>query len=103
MSIKNDFVFAMTGYHPDFSFLESMGVRFEGPDKLPVCNAGDAGEQRAGDLPGRRDCGGIADQRDLYREWEISWGPDCAGASRILRCPQRFFGFPVNLRDLGFP
>ena len=36
--IKNDFVFAMTGYHPDFSFLESMGVVFEGPDKLPVCN-----------------------------------------------------------------
>ena len=38
-TIKNDFVFAMTGYHPDFSFLESMGVRFEGPDMLPVCNA----------------------------------------------------------------
>ena len=28
----------MTGYRPDFSFLESMGVRFEGPDRLPVCN-----------------------------------------------------------------
>jgi len=39
VTIKNDFVFAMTGYHPDFSFLESMGVRFEGPDKLPVCDA----------------------------------------------------------------
>jgi len=38
-TIKNDFVFAMTGYHPDFSFLESMGVRFEGPDRLPVSNA----------------------------------------------------------------
>jgi thioredoxin reductase (NADPH) len=37
-AIKNDFVFAMTGYHPDFRFLESMGVRFEGPDKLPACN-----------------------------------------------------------------
>lgn len=37
-TIKNDFVFAMTGYHPDFSFLESLGVRFEGPDRLPVCN-----------------------------------------------------------------
>jgi thioredoxin reductase (NADPH) len=34
----NDFVFALTGYRPDFSFLESMGVRFEGPDRLPVCN-----------------------------------------------------------------
>jgi thioredoxin reductase (NADPH) len=37
-TIKNDFVFAMTGYHPDFTFLERMGVRFEGPDRLPVCD-----------------------------------------------------------------
>ena len=37
--IRNDFVFAMTGYHPDFTFLERLGVRFEGADKLPVCNA----------------------------------------------------------------
>lgn len=36
--LHNDFVFAMTGYHPDFEFLEAMGVRFEGPDKRPVCN-----------------------------------------------------------------
>ena len=37
-TVKNDFVFAMTGYHPDFGFLENLGVRFEGPDKQPVCN-----------------------------------------------------------------
>jgi thioredoxin reductase (NADPH) len=37
--LANDFVFAMTGYRPDFRFLEQMGVRFEGPDCLPVCNA----------------------------------------------------------------
>jgi thioredoxin reductase (NADPH) len=36
--LRNDFVFAMTGYRPDFSFLESMGVQFDGPDRLPVCN-----------------------------------------------------------------
>lgn len=36
--LRNDFVFALTGYRPDFTFLESMGVRFEGPDRLPVCN-----------------------------------------------------------------
>jgi thioredoxin reductase (NADPH) len=36
--LANDFVFALTGYRPDFSFLESMGVRFEGPDRLPICN-----------------------------------------------------------------
>ncbi len=37
-TLKNDFVFAMTGYHPDFEFLEGLGVRFEGEDRLPVCN-----------------------------------------------------------------
>ena len=37
-TVKNDFVFALTGYRPDFAFLESMGVRFEGEFKLPVCN-----------------------------------------------------------------
>jgi thioredoxin reductase (NADPH) len=36
--LKNDFVFAMTGYHPDFEFLEGLGIRFEGPDRLPVCD-----------------------------------------------------------------
>lgn len=38
ISLKNDFVFAMTGYHPDFAFLEQMGIRFEGADKRPVCD-----------------------------------------------------------------
>ena len=38
VTLHNDFVFALTGYHPDFSFLESLGVRFEGPDRLPICN-----------------------------------------------------------------
>jgi thioredoxin reductase (NADPH) len=37
-TIKNDFVFAMTGYHPDFEFLERLGVRLEGEDRLPVCD-----------------------------------------------------------------
>jgi len=36
--LPNDFVFSLTGYRPDFQFLENMGVRFEGPDSLPVCD-----------------------------------------------------------------
>ncbi|HET9100837.1 MAG TPA: YpdA family putative bacillithiol disulfide reductase [Acidobacteriaceae bacterium] len=35
MMLKNDFVFAMTGYHPDFSFLESLGVLLTGADRTP--------------------------------------------------------------------
>jgi thioredoxin reductase (NADPH) len=38
-TLKNDFVFALTGYHPDFDFLERLGIRFEGEDRLPVCDA----------------------------------------------------------------
>jgi thioredoxin reductase (NADPH) len=37
-SLKNDFVFAMTGYHPDFTFLEQLGIHFEGTDRRPRCN-----------------------------------------------------------------
>jgi thioredoxin reductase (NADPH) len=38
-TIPNDFVFALTGYHPDFSFLEGLGVKLdEANDRCPVCN-----------------------------------------------------------------
>ena len=37
-TILNDYVFALTGYHPDFDFLLALGVRLEGEDRLPVCN-----------------------------------------------------------------
>jgi thioredoxin reductase (NADPH) len=36
--LPNDTVFALTGYHPDFDFLAALGVRFEGKDRLPVCD-----------------------------------------------------------------
>lgn len=32
-TLKNDFVFAMTGYHPDFAFLKESGVRIQGGKK----------------------------------------------------------------------
>jgi thioredoxin reductase (NADPH) len=38
LMLRNDFVFALVGYHPDFDFLESLGVRSEGPDRLPICD-----------------------------------------------------------------
>ena len=37
-TLKNDFVFAMTGCHPDFEFLEGLGIRFKGEDRQPICN-----------------------------------------------------------------
>ncbi len=38
VALKNDFVFAMTGYHPDFDFLTSMGVRLGVKDRCPECD-----------------------------------------------------------------
>ena len=39
VELKNDFVFALTGYHPDFEFIERLGVRLdEANDRCPVCD-----------------------------------------------------------------
>ncbi|GIV45568.1 MAG: hypothetical protein KatS3mg036_0386 [Ignavibacterium sp.] len=38
-SIPNDFVFAMTGYHPDYDFLSKAGIRFTSDEnKVPIFN-----------------------------------------------------------------
>lgn len=36
--LKNDFVFALTGYHPDYDFLRSLGVRLSEKDCRPECD-----------------------------------------------------------------
>jgi thioredoxin reductase (NADPH) len=36
--VKNDFVFALTGYHPDYEFLESLGIELTRPEMRPVCD-----------------------------------------------------------------
>ncbi|WP_260737063.1 YpdA family putative bacillithiol disulfide reductase [Tunturiibacter lichenicola] len=39
VTIANQFVFALTGYHPDFSFIEQLGVKLdEANDRCPVCD-----------------------------------------------------------------
>jgi thioredoxin reductase (NADPH) len=38
ITLKNDYVFAMTGYHPDFDFLTALGVQLEGDDRCPACD-----------------------------------------------------------------
>jgi thioredoxin reductase (NADPH) len=38
VTIGNDYVFALTGYHPDFDFLTALGVRMEGQDRCPACD-----------------------------------------------------------------
>jgi thioredoxin reductase (NADPH) len=36
--LKNDFVFALTGYHPDYEFLEALGIELTHPEMRPVCD-----------------------------------------------------------------
>jgi thioredoxin reductase (NADPH) len=38
VQLKNDFVFAMTGYHPDYDFLRSMGIELSAEQCRPVCD-----------------------------------------------------------------
>jgi thioredoxin reductase (NADPH) len=39
LRVENDFVFAMTGYHPDFDFLRSVGVEIDPQTERPRCDA----------------------------------------------------------------
>jgi thioredoxin reductase (NADPH) len=36
--LENDFVFALTGYHPDYEFLEALGIELTHPEMRPVCD-----------------------------------------------------------------
>jgi thioredoxin reductase (NADPH) len=36
--LKNDFVFALTGYHPDYDFLRSVGIELSSEQLRPVCD-----------------------------------------------------------------
>jgi thioredoxin reductase (NADPH) len=36
--LKNDFVFALTGYHPDYDFLRSVGIELATAQLRPVCD-----------------------------------------------------------------
>jgi thioredoxin reductase (NADPH) len=48
-TLSNDFVFALTGYHPDFDFIEGLGVTcVDGVERLAVCHK----ETLESDVPG---------------------------------------------------
>jgi thioredoxin reductase (NADPH) len=36
--VKNDFVFALVGYHPDYDFLQAMGIELSAEQCRPVCD-----------------------------------------------------------------
>jgi len=38
MRLKNDFVLALIGYHPDYDFLRSMGIELSDEQCRPLCD-----------------------------------------------------------------
>ena len=48
VSVKNDFVFAMTGYHPDTEFLSRHGIHFDTETQRPNLNPETLESERAG-------------------------------------------------------
>ena len=48
MIIKNDFVFAMTGYRPDFEFIAAHGVHLDPATSKPITNRKTLESERKG-------------------------------------------------------
>ena len=78
VTLDNDFVFALTGYHPDFDFLAAVGVQMEGKDRCPACDPQSL-ESNIPGLPRRSDRCRHAHQRDFHRERPFPWPSDCPG------------------------
>ncbi len=66
MRLKNNFVFALTGYHPDFDFLRSIGLELSSEQLRPVCDPETLESNIRGIYVAGRDRGRIADERDIH-------------------------------------
>ena len=63
LDIPADFVLLLTGYHPDYSFLEPLGLTFEGPERAPVVDPDTMESTRPGVYLAGTVCGGYATSR----------------------------------------
>lgn len=61
--VPADFVLLLTGYHPDFGFLERLGVALEGPERAPAVDADTMESTRPGVYLAGTVCGGYATSR----------------------------------------
>jgi thioredoxin reductase (NADPH) len=61
--ISNDFVLALIGYHPDYGFLESMGIQIESVNGEPVHDV----DSMETNVPGIYVAGGIAAGRQANK------------------------------------
>ena len=60
--LKNDFVLALIGYHPDYDFLRSTGIELSPEQNRPVCDPVSLEEQRGWNLCCRGHRRGIANE-----------------------------------------
>lgn len=63
LAVPADFVLLLTGYHPDYSLLEGLGLTFEGPEKAPVVDDATMESTREGIYLAGTVCGGYATSR----------------------------------------
>jgi len=71
LSVKNDFVFAMTGYHPDYSFLTSLGIEItRDAEKTPIFNPDTFETSREGVFLSGMICGGM-----VTNKWTLENSP----------------------------
>lgn len=61
--IAADFVFALTGYHPDFAFLSGLGIELEGDARVPVLSDETMETNRPGIYLAGTVCGGYNTSR----------------------------------------
>lgn len=62
-TIPNDYVVALTGYKPDFTFLESLGINLIGEQKIPAYNEKTMETNVAGIYLAGVICGGLETQK----------------------------------------
>jgi len=62
-TLPADFVLALTGYHPDFAFLETLGVRLDGPSRVPAFDPETMETNRPGLYLAGTVCGGYDTSR----------------------------------------
>ncbi|WP_420455396.1 YpdA family putative bacillithiol disulfide reductase [Rubrivirga sp.] len=89
-----DFVLLLTGYHPDFDFLERLGLAFEGEARAPVVDPDTMESTRPGVYLAGTVCGGYATSR-----WFIE-----NGRIHAARIAADLAGLPVpDLEAVGQP
>ena len=85
VTLPNQFVFALTGYHPDFGFIERLGVTLdEANDHCPVCDPATLESNVPGIYLAGVIVAGRADQRDLHRERPLPRPTDRKGPAKKI-------------------